>query len=430
MLTLPGQYEFLSDEWLEEARAFLLRDATAQLATISAHDRWGDCVLSMSERYTDAPPHLGFPHNIATWTIRYDGQNVEVSRGFDEGADIIVQGDYQAGVNSAQGVGWGAPGEKEAQKREIWHIYGVDAIRVTGAPRDERAGEMLAVLHDHMGRQTVDNPDLAHRAARQGLTEKIRAMEERGFVVIERAISPEFADRLRDDTLKTLMRNRANLPHKAFMMDMMLYEGREFELLVQNPLFLTLIDASLCRGAVMGGLTAVRHMTGPSKIPLHTDYQHVPEPFPEFAITGVGVWALEDWTPGSGGTEIVPGSNKLRRHPRLGENCEAEATVMPKGSVVFFTDGVWHAQGARTDPGDRVTLHLHMNRGFVRTVQPMNVDVNMIHRNSPRIGEMLGLDDQFGKMTADGRDFERTEYMNSLHAFTMEKRAKILEPVS
>ena len=41
---------------------------------------------------------------------------------------------------------------------------------------------------------------------------------------------------------------------------------------------------------------------------------------------------------------------------------------------------------------------------------------------------MLGLDDQFGKMTADGRDFQRVEYMNSLHAFTTEKRAKILEP--
>ena len=48
---------------------------------------------------------------------------------------------------------------------------------------------MLALLHDHMGRRTVENPDLAHRAARHGLTGKVREMEEHGYTVIENAIS-------------------------------------------------------------------------------------------------------------------------------------------------------------------------------------------------------------------------------------------------
>jgi ectoine hydroxylase-related dioxygenase (phytanoyl-CoA dioxygenase family) len=430
MLTLPGQFEFLSDAWVEEARDFLERDATAMSATISAADRWGGCAFSLSERYTDAPPHLGFDRNVATWAVRYDGQGVHISRGFDVNADVLVEGDYQAGVSAAQGVGWGAPDEKAAMLREIAHMYGEKSLRVRGGPKDEAAGEMLAVVHDHMARQTVDNPDLAHRAARQGLTDKLRDMHEQGFVVIERAISPQFADELREATLRTLMINRARLPHKAFMMDMMLYEGRPYELIAQNPLLLTLIDASLGRGAVMGGLTAVRHVTGPTKIPMHCDYQHVPEPFPEFALTGVGVWALEDWEAGSGGTEIVPGSHRMRRGLRPGENYQAVPTVMPKGSVVFFTEGVWHGQGDRTEPGDRVTLHQHMNRGFVRTVQPMIAEPNLLHRNSPRIGEMLGLDDQFGKMTADGRDFTRIDYINQLNAFSEAKRKKVLEHAS
>jgi hypothetical protein len=427
MLTLPGQFEFLSDGWIEEARGFLQRDATAMSASISASERWSGSTLFLSERFTNAPPHLGFPGDVACWTLRCDGANVAVSRTFDPEADVVVEGDYQAGVNAAQGVGWGEPHEKAAMLREITHMYGADSYRPRGAPTDQPSAEVLAVLRDHLARHTVENPDLAHRAARQGLTDKLRHMHEQGFAVVEQAISPEFADELRQATLRVLSINRARLPHKPFMMDMMLYEGRPFELVAQNPLLLTLIDASLGRGAVMGGLTAVRHVTGPTKIPMHCDYQHVPEPFPEFALTGVGVWALEDWAAGSGGTEIVPGSHRHRRGLRPGENYHAVPTLMPKGSVVFFTEGVWHGQGDRTEPGDRVTLHQHMNRGFVRTVQPMIAEANLLHRNSPRIGEMLGLDDQFGKMTADGRDFQRIDHINALQSFSEQQKKLVLE---
>ena len=48
-------------------------------------------------------------------------------------------------------------------------------------------------------------------------------MEEQGYTVIERAISPEFADEVRAATLRAL------LPHQTFSMNWMLYHGREFE---------------------------------------------------------------------------------------------------------------------------------------------------------------------------------------------------------
>lgn len=76
---------------------------------------------------------------------------------------------------------------------------------------------------------------------------------------------------------------------------------------------MTLIDASLGRGAVIASLCSIRKGPGPGSIPMHNDYAHVPEPYPEFSLTGVGVWALEDWTLASGPTWIVPGSHKMRR---------------------------------------------------------------------------------------------------------------------
>jgi ectoine hydroxylase-related dioxygenase (phytanoyl-CoA dioxygenase family) len=246
-------------------------------------------------------------------------------------------------------------------------------------------------------------------------------MADQGYTVLERAISDEFADEVRDHTLRALTEQTVT------NLQWMLYQGRPFELLAQHPQLLTLIDASLGRGAVIGSLSAIRKGPGPGTIPLHTDYSLVPEPYPEWAMTGVGVWALEDWTVESGPTWIVPGSHRLRRGPKQGEAAEGGIPIeMPKGSVVFFTEGVWHWQGDRTEPGERVTLHWHFNRGILRSLEPKKVDPQMLHRNAPRLGEMLGEDDWFDTMRGIGRDHERAAHMARLHAFTNEQHAKLL----
>jgi ectoine hydroxylase-related dioxygenase (phytanoyl-CoA dioxygenase family) len=272
-----------------------------------------------------------------------------------------------------------------------------------------------------MARRTVENPDIDHRARRQGLADHIRHMHEHGYVVIERAISADFADEVREQTLRTLA------DHGVTTLNWMLYQGRCFELLAQHPQLLTLVDASLGRGAVIGSFSAIRKGPGPGTIPLHVDYAHVPEPFPEWAMTGVGVWAFEDWTEASGPTWIVPGSHRLRRGPKPGEAAEGGIPIeMPKGSVVFFTEGVWHWQGDRTEPGERVTLHWHFNRGILRSLEPKRSDEQLLHRSSPRLAEMLGLHDWFDKMAGIGRDHEKLAHMAKLHAFTNKQLAALL----
>jgi hypothetical protein len=415
MQMLPDRFEFLSDAWLDEARSFL------EKMTEQRREALGGQPFSLSERFTEAPPHLGLPDNAGAWTARYDGSAVTVARGFDPAADMVVEGDYQAGLAGAQFVGILAPGAMKAMRREVAAMHGKDAVRMKGRVENAAAGEILAILHDHLGRRTVENPDLAHRAARQGLTGKIRELEENGYTVIERSISPEFADEVRAATLRAL------LPHQTFSMNWMLYHGREFEQLAQNPLLMTLIDATLGRGAVIASFSCIKKGPGAGVIPMHTDYAHVPEPYPEFSLTGVGVWALEDWTLESGPTWIVPGSHKHRRHPRPGEGAnEGVPIIMPKGSVVYFHHGVWHWQGDRTEAGDRVTLHAHFNRGILRSLEPKKTDVQMLHRNAPRLGEMLGEDDWFDKMSAHGRDHVRFAYMQKLLAFNETQRGAIL----
>jgi hypothetical protein len=50
----------------------------------------------------------------------------------------------------------------------------------------------------------------------------------------------------------------------------------------------------------------------------------------------------------------------------------------------------------------------------------------MLHRNTPRLGEMLGEDDWFDKMSAQGRDHLSFMHMLELHAFTDKQKAQIM----
>lgn len=249
MITLPHHCEFLSDVWLEQATKFLQRDL------VQRKDKLSGRAFSISERFTNSPPHLKFADDVAAWSMRFDGSDLTVSREFDSQADLVVEGDYQAALTAAQFVGLLAPGAMKAMNREVATLYGRETIRVRGGLEGGQH-EMLALLHDHMGRRTVENPDLAHRAARQSLSAKIRHLEEHGYAVIENAISPEFADEVRAAVLRAL------LPHQTFSMNWMLYHGREFERLIQNPALMTLIDASLGRGAVIASFSSIKKGPG------------------------------------------------------------------------------------------------------------------------------------------------------------------------
>ena len=72
---------------------------------------------------------------------------------------------------------------------------------------------------------------------------------------------------------------------------------------------------------------------------------------------------------------------------------------------------------------------MDIDLSILRSLEPKKTDPQLLHRNPPRIGEMLGEDDWFDKMSAEGRDHLRFEHMRQLHAFTDEKKREIMAPV-
>lgn len=54
----------------------------------------------------------------------------------------------------------------------------------------------------------------------------------------------------------------------------------------------------------------------------------------------------------------------------------------------------------------------------------------MMHRNAPRLGEMLGEDDWFDKLDTHGRDLLGAGHMARLQAFTDERKLALLARLS
>ena len=151
MVTLPGHVEFLTDEWRDAARRFLEREIGARRDRLQP--------FSITERFSEAPPHLGFPNNAAAWAMRFDGESVTVDATFDATADVVIEGDYSAALVMAQRVGFAAPGVMEAAWREMTTQFGKDAVQARGHLRDVEAGVLMAELHDHLARRRRPRPE-------------------------------------------------------------------------------------------------------------------------------------------------------------------------------------------------------------------------------------------------------------------------------
>ncbi|MEZ5225730.1 MAG: hypothetical protein R2710_03385 [Acidimicrobiales bacterium] len=166
------QLEFLSDDWIAAARDFFERaQSDGRLAAVGP--------FAVCERFDNAPLHLALADDRATWFVRFDGSSVEVGRGVDDQADLLVEGDYQAALAAAQWVGIGSTAARAAMWREVSHLHGSEALRVSGELRPE-VDALLVQLHDTLGRRTVENPDLAHRARRQASTATWSKWRSRG----------------------------------------------------------------------------------------------------------------------------------------------------------------------------------------------------------------------------------------------------------
>jgi ectoine hydroxylase-related dioxygenase (phytanoyl-CoA dioxygenase family) len=315
---------------------------------------------------------------------------------------------YQAVLGYAQLV-YAAGGDAVARgQRELRRRWGKSAVTLEGAmPEDPALMALLNDLHDHMAAHTIENPNFEHRVAQMGLTRHVQQLNELGYAVIENAITPEMADLLCERTAEEVRRHHPLTTNGLMMRD------RLFEEIVQHSQVCTLAQSAVGQHMILGAMSGTCKDPGPGAIPLHADYPLVREPYPEFGLIAVAVWALQDWdSEAVGPTWVLPGSHRNHRPPRRDDDVSGGVPIfMPKGSALLISHGIWHWQGDRTAPGPRVAMHVTYNRVFVRQLDDFSgVGDDFFARNPPAFSTLLGRDDPFGKSSYQGHDGKRFAY--------------------
>ena len=134
------------------------------------------------------------------------------------------------------------------------------------------------------------------------------------------------------------------------------------ERLLQMGYPVAVIEAIMGHDLILGSLSARIVRPGDGLQSLHSDvplglHRYQPDP-PVMMNT---IWALDDFTPGNGGTRVVPGSHQSRLHePPAGFDVPFVAQPeLRAGSVLVIHGQTWHGGGANTSTGNRHAMFGH-----------------------------------------------------------------------
>ncbi len=145
------------------------------------------------------------------------------------------------------------------------------------------------------------------------------------------------------------------------------------EEIIQHPLTLPLIDYYLGSGCLLSAFNGIVKWQDPvgygHTMGLHADTHLYPfEPLPDPPMVFNTNWCLIDYTKDNGALAIVPGSHKLRRHPKPGEEVDqAIAVEAPAGSVIVFIGTLLHGAFPRINPGFRLWVTAYYSAFYCRT---------------------------------------------------------------
>jgi hypothetical protein len=262
-------------------------------------------------------------------------------------------------------------------------------------------------MHDFMAARTVDNWNLPERLARQGLTRHAEELRTQGYTILERAMSEAFTDELRATILDRIAETSPD-SSEGGSAGMLLERGAIFEETALQPYLLSLAESLCGKGMLLSQLLAVKAVKGGRAIGLHTDYVHFPEPFPETPHLCTAIWAMEDFTVDGGCTWVVPGTQRMKRHPTPHDDLsQAVPLIMPKGSIAIWDGALWHWQGERKLGEERVTLHSTYTQSILRPYDDyLGIDPEILDRNPPELATLTGQDDIFSKNTKAGQQRE------------------------
>lgn len=165
-----------------------------------------------------------------------------------------------------------------------------------------------------------------------------------------------------------------------------------------NPVNLALVRWLLGQSAVFSGQTWIIKGEGSPGLGLHSDAHGLPPGAGQIAHMCNASWLCTDYNdPADGPTVFVPGSQHYGR-ATLPHEASLESTpfkVVPliakAGSLAIWNGATWHAAGARTNPGLRVTLVQNYMRTYMRPQHLYDRDTSpQLLEKYPELARVIG----------------------------------------
>ncbi len=227
-----------------------------------------------------------------------------------------------------------------------------------------------------------------------GLDENCQELTENGWTVIDQVGDPEINDRLHQVILDT-----SGVADETSIggTNMALTKDPLFAEVVLNPKLFAMAEFSVGRGFLLTQMATSVIPQGYPPIGLHSDNNWLPAPFPEHNQILTACWSTNGYSKEAGSTLLIPGSNKLRRHPNSAETEAEEGAIAidcPPNSAVLWDSNIWHSNWSRTLPGQRVVVHISYGRLALRPVEDYSPWADeLIEKHGQCMSQILGRED-------------------------------------
>ena len=226
--------------------------------------------------------------------------------------------------------------------------------------------------------------------------EALATLDEQGFVVLERLLTPAQLDALREEVVPLALagplgRNpfEGERTHRVYAL---LAKAESAAPVVEHPRVLDIVDRLLEPNYLLTACQVIHLLPGETEQAVHFDdgFYSIPRPRPSVSISTI--WAVDDFTAENGATEVIPGSHRWD-DSRLPEQDDPRlrSVIMPAGSAVIFHGTLWHRGGANRSDRPRCALSPQYCQPWARQQENMMLAVGArAARYSERIRAMLG----------------------------------------
>ncbi len=198
-----------------------------------------------------------------------------------------------------------------------------------------------------------------------------RSLDQQGYVIIEE-LAVDLADQARDELLPLVeaapLGNTNFLGARTKRLGNLFHHSKAAQQLAIHPTVLALCDRLLlphCARYQLNFSGVMHLLPGAESQQIHRDGWLYPFRHPHPPTILPAMWALSDFTEANGGTQIAPGSQRWA-HGRFPTEDEVTSAVMPAGSVLLYTGGVFHGGGENSADVARTGMALQYSLGWLR----------------------------------------------------------------